>query len=772
MLLSDSESTQSFSFENPFAEAETRAGERDPVALAEAYSPFAGEDRIGSEVTASEAMLAEVLAELRDEHFDEALAALAEETESAVTDRFVGEGPSYEVERERFADLQLATVRYEAERFLGSLESGLQGLDLASFSDEQLEEKLDQFAPETGELTVAGEEFIGGLVRKARAAVKTVVSVAKKAGALVSPLLAPVLKKIKALIKPLLKRVLALAIGRLPAPLRPAARQLAQRFQLEGEGEAVGSGETVMSPANLSDSESLAQDFDEALAEAFVGERDEAWSGELEWAGEDEWSEGESAADGRQLERLAEARSALIDSLASGDEAQVAPAVENFVPALLGALRLGINLVGRPKVVNFLAGYLAKLIGKWVGPALAPQLSNAIVDTGLRLITLEAEEEGGSAGAGAGAVALASVVEDTVRRLAESEEYIFENEDLAELAVAEAFGGAVATHFPPHLVRPDLRQSAAIGGTFVRRRPRTPRSFSKYSRVPEIELTAQIADSIPTFGGGTLGAALRGAGISLPMRARIHLYQASPGTTVGAIMRADRAVSGGAGAFHPLTPAAAGVLLREPKLGTRTPSSFLRSPHRLAAGQRIYALQPLNQTAPARGAGRGVTARLAPSGVKLAFDPVRQRASLALYLSEATAQEIAQAVRAGRGHGALLKAVVDLFRQADGSGRGTAPLREDREEHEEFALGGAAARVGRGALLRRLRHWVIPALAVWARQNAQAFARAAADPASGVTLRLQIGPVTAPGPSGGGKRPAGGIAPAVGITILSGRHRP
>jgi hypothetical protein len=39
-----------------------------------------------------------------------------------------------------------------------------------------------------------------------------------------------VLKQLKKLVKPLLKRVLSMAIGRLPAPLQPAARKLAASF--------------------------------------------------------------------------------------------------------------------------------------------------------------------------------------------------------------------------------------------------------------------------------------------------------------------------------------------------------------------------------------------------------------------------------------------------------------------------------------------------------------------------------------------------------------
>ena len=56
-------------------------------------------------------------------------------------------------------------------------------------------------------------------------------------------------------------------------------------------------------------------------------------------------------------QRLAEARGRLIDALKSGDEEAVGPAIQQFIPALLGALRIGINLVGRSKVVGFLGAY-------------------------------------------------------------------------------------------------------------------------------------------------------------------------------------------------------------------------------------------------------------------------------------------------------------------------------------------------------------------------------------------------------------------------------
>src|SRR5204863_8796376 len=184
------------------------------------------------------------------------------------------------------------------------------------------------------------------------------------------------------------------------------------------------SGAAAVSPSNLGDPEPVAQRFDEALAEAMFGE----------WATHPEYEQLEGteaeAADGRELETLAEARRALLDQIRSAkDDEDLGPAVEQFVPAILGALRIGIRLVGRPRVVRFLAGYLAQLIRRWVGPNLSGPLSNAIVDTGLRLITLEAESPEASPGESAH-LALGGVIEDTVRRLAENEDYVFEDEEL------------------------------------------------------------------------------------------------------------------------------------------------------------------------------------------------------------------------------------------------------------------------------------------------------------------------------------------------------
>lgn len=776
---------------NPFAEAAPSSPQSEATAVgftpwSESATPFSEASALVPE-SQSEQQFADAFGELRDEGFDEAVANLAEETEQAVVDRFASEAPTAAAERERYADAQLAPVRFEAHQYLESLGRGLEGLDLASLAPEQLDEVLDRFDPQSGELTPAGEEFIGGLIRKAKSAVKFVANTAKKIGGKVlGTVIGPVLARLRGLINPLLRRVLSFAIGRLPAALQPVARKLAARFTSEvGEDEA--NDEAPVSPANLTDVEALTEGFDAALAEAIV-------TGSNEGVYETyEANDAETGIEGRELEQLATARGMLIDQLrTAGDEENLGPAIEQFVPALLGALRLGINLIGRPKVVNFLARYVGQLIARWVGPTLSSPLSNAIVDTGLRLVTLEGEA-GEARNGEAGPVALASVIEDTVRRLAESEDYVFEHEDLTQLATAEAFGQAVATHFPARMVRTDLQQAPSLGGTFVARRPRGIRTYRKYSRAPEVEITAQIADALPTFGGTTLGAALRAAGVSFPIRARLHIYQSAVGTTLARITRDDRAAAGNRSGqgyvvstnIHPLTPAAAGLLLREPRLGVAVPSRYLRSRRRIAVGQRFYALEASGESAaPALAAAitRQAAERTTPTRAWTVVNLRRSRITVGFYLSETDAQSIAAAVRQGRGATALLQALVTTYRAAAHGAHGHVRIvQEDHEDFDNFVeeIGRWAPRRFIGSLRKRLRAWVLPALADWIRNNGEAFARAAAHPDPGVTIRVRLtgvpgldmlGPNVAVGAISGALSALRG-KPAISIVVTPGRRR-
>jgi len=779
MTLDEQTTAGSSVLETPFMETINAAaptpgvGARGFSGSDEAVSPFVGEALRETSVSETEQLLAEALAELRDEAFNESIAFLAEETERAVDERFSDEAGVSQEDRERFGETYLSAVGFEAEQYLTSLETGLAGLDIASLTEEQLDQKLEQFNPSIGDLTPAGEEFIGGLIKKAKGAIKFVANAAKNVGKFAGKLLGPVLNKLKGLIRPLLRRVLSFAIGRLPAPLQSPARLVASKILSEDEDRFEAEDEDhegAAAPANLSDPETLAEEFDAALAEVFA-------SGGQVQSEEEDLADGDREMDGRQLERLAEARGRLIDALKSGDEEAVGPAIQQFVPALLGALRIGINLVGRSKVVGFLAGFLAKLVGKWVDPNLAKPLSNAIVDTGLRLLMLENEDEQSTAAGEAAPVALASVIEDAVRRFAEQEDYIFEHEQLVELAAAEAFSQAAATHFPPQYLRPDLRQATDLGGTFVARRPRAIRTYRKYSRVPEIEITPQIADSLPSFGGTTVGAALRANGVALPAKARMHIFQSAPGTTLSAIARSDSSLTAGRGytpttSFHPLTPTAAGVLLREPGLGVRTPPAYLRSTNHIAAGQRFYVLQPVGGNQAPEAAPRGARAaarRLTPGASRISLDRRRGRVTVRLFFSESEAQRIASRIRGGQGGAQLLQAIIQAYRGLDGSAA-TPVLREDEQVFEDLVPRARRPLARpRPALMRKLRAWILPALAKWVGQNAQQFVQAAAHPESGITVKIRVTGVPDLSPVAARKRNTAG-APAVAIAILPGRR--
>ncbi|EPE96646.1 hypothetical protein [Rhizobium grahamii] len=765
--------------ESPFAETVLEQSTPTPSAveqLSETVSPFAEAFADLQAQFEEHGDFEDILGELHDETFNEALAYLADETERDICERFAGETGQFQSERERYGEARLAEVRYEAEHYLDTLAEALANQDLGSLGEDRLSEVLDRFDPALSETTPAGEEFIGALVRKAKKVVKTVVNTAKKIGSLASPLLAPVLAKLRGLVQPLLRRVLSFAIGRLPAQLQSAARQLASRMKLEAELEEP---EATTSPANLIDVEALAEGFDAALAEAVFAPAAE----------DNEYGEIDEADHGNSLAALAEARGMLIDNLReAGEKDNLAPAIEQFVPALLGALRLGIRLVGRPKVVGFLAGYLSKLIGRWVEPRASGALSSAIADAGLKLMTLEAEDRSAQEAADreAAPVALATVVEDTIRRLAEHEEFVFDNEDLMQLAAAESFSQAIATHFPPRFVRADLQRAPTLDGTFLARRPRNLRAYRKFSRVPEVDVTSQLADEVPTFGGATLGSTLRAAGATLPMRARMHIYQAAPGTTLASIGRLDRTLGSIRGAlspasFHPLTPQAAGLLLREPKLGTSVSKAFLRTPNRIGAGQRFYVLQPADGMSALPVAGNpGTLQRLAPSRAWLAFNGRKGTALVGIYFSESEAQQTVSAIRKGNKTAALLRAIVDACGTIGLSLPSRLAEQERVEVHEEFA--GKMARLIppdlKHLFRRRLASWVLPAISNWTKANGETFARAAGHPDPGVTIRIRIeAPLFAQIPQA---IKSGGLAvllrgaratPSISISVTPGRRR-
>jgi hypothetical protein len=747
-----------FTPETPFAEttAEAASGEGPTaaqLAWTETSTPFSEtgplESGEGSELVA---LAEEVFESLQDEGFTEALDSLVGEVSEIVDQRMAGEtGSTYggplEGQRVTLAEAHLAPVVVAAEQYLDQLLEGVQNLDVGELGEDRLDEVLTRHDPLPGGLTPAGEEFLGALARKAR----SVVSAVRKAGVLVSPLLAPVLRRLRALVQPLLRRVLALAINRLPPEFREPARLLARRLGiLQAEAE---DAHEVAPPVAGATTQELGEAFDAAITEFMLAaqtgvEESETFS-YLDVPGE---------ATPNSAPAWSEARDAFVDKLAQAQPGEdLTPALEQFLPALLPVLRVALRLAGRPRVVSAIAGYLAPAIKGWVGPGLAAPLSRAIVDTGLRLATLESYEPQSEApGQPEHQLApqvLAATVEDTVRGLAGQDESVFEDEDLLGLALSESFEQAVAANFPPELVKSELQLAPTLGGSFVVRAGRTPYAYKKFTRIPEVEVTVPIGQAIRTFGGHTLAASLRARGLALPMRARVHVYEAMPGTTLMRLARheripgADQPHLHAHRQLHPLTPQAAGVLLREPALGVAQPEQYLQSRRRIAIGQRFYYLEPVGQVATAAPAAvlparTGHTWSRA-SGSAVRIDLRRSAVVVRLYFSEAHAQSISAAMARTRSHHPLLRALLRAYDDAavrlqrlDAGVVVAAPAHED-----EAYLGPPRARIAPAAMqpVRRvIDRWARPIIARWVRGHAPEFTRAVQDPRPGVTVILRL----------------------------------
>jgi hypothetical protein len=648
----------------------------------------------------------------------------------------------------------------EAETYVSMLAEVAGDATAGELTDRQVDGLLDRFevAPVPGTGSVAFEEFLRSLKRVAGRVVKGAVSLARKGIAAVGTVLpiGQILRRIGALVRPLLRRVLTAAIGRLPIALQPAARQLRKRLfgaeapaaKLDGEVELLGElaavleSDPVSGPAELAavpEVETMAEEFAASAARLLLAADElEADVVTQEAAVDTAGAE----AEGPTGEEIDAARFRLITELSRlQDGESAAPAIEQFLPAVLPVLRIGVRLAGRARVVGFLAGLLAKLLARFVGPQLSRPLSQAIVDAGLRLIALEAPT--GQEVALAGPTAVAAVVEDTAQRLAGLHPEVFEEPFRLEAEVIAAFEESVAHNVPPALLRADLAARETASGTAVwAMRPRV-HWYRKYTRVFDVTLTPQMAASLTTFGGVPLTAFLRATQpVTRPTKVRVHLYETFPGTYLSRIASLEGHVPGmrpdGWRRFHPLTVAAAGTLLGEPGLGRDVASRFLRDRATVTSGQRLYYLEFVS---PPAGPGRIVPG--VPSQMFLTVDarPGRNLLVAFVYLSEADAQAIAARARANNTM-AFAIALRAGFQAAVTSVRLAPRTRVTvLREAEDEAAAGLATAVGSkvvDTIVGKVVDALVRLASDYAKDRAAQFVKAADDPRPGVTVIITL----------------------------------
>jgi hypothetical protein len=719
---------------------ESYAFEAQPSTLeqpenAQPFTPFVSDYQgLEAPVSAEAQELRELLYQVYDQELDETLGQIAEEAWHVANERAAMFGETIG-SPEQFLQEWISPLRTQAETLIDNASEALATTDAASLTENQIDEIFARLEPQGTGLEMYFEDFLGGLVKKLKGFAKKAIDVAKK-GLSILPV-GILLKQVKRILPSLLKRVLKVALDRLPQAVRPAARQLAQRVfgsELEQDEDLVGASAGP-------DVSEIQQQFDLELASLLLATEPEQEELAAESSYEAEREDAPAVAD------LHEARARFVDELEKG----VAPqeALENFLPAVMAVMpivRTVLGIIGRDKLVNALAKPLAGFVGRYVDPGAAGQLSQAIVDTGLRLLSLEAPTT--TEVQQLAPDAIVSAVEDTVRRVGELDEATLEHPALFEAAVTQAFHEAAAENFPPQVLIPELRE-ASVNGTWVAMPlGRKRKYYKKYTRVFDVEITPQIADALKI--AGFLKDHLR---VTTPVKARVHVYQATFGTTYHRVARLEQGVSGlGKGMrharrlFHPLTVAAAGTLLNEPKLGRDVPPAPGRDRHRIPVGKRFYYLE-IAGARPVQPTGTTTAARAATgrsSEVNVTLDFPKDEFRVFAYLSEADAQDIATKLRKRD----LTAAIVAAKKLYD-AGLATA-LGGDIQRHvkilsedlpQEQLFGGLLGRLTnqiKEALAKKVSQWVAKAWAEYVQVRAAEFVTATEDPADGVTLVVTI----------------------------------
>jgi hypothetical protein len=702
---------------------------------------------------------ADLLEALRDEDFDDALANLVDEAAA----RHVAEQGSWSAqlsESEALGQLEgwVEPLAEAAERAIDRIAEGLEAARPETMSGTALEQLLAELAVMPPLEPEGFDHFLGGLLKKvttfAGNAVKAVGKAATAVGKVAAKLgLGPLLKKLGGLVRPLLKQVLKMAIGRLPAAVRPIATSLAAKM---GIREAEADGVTALSEAFDREATALLTAPDTAAVgewEAGGHEAFEAWA--ESWAGSptESWTR-ESPDPVGELDRARARLARQLTTLPPGSSG--GPEIQQFLPALLAIqplLKIGISFIGRDKVVKFLADRIAGLVKGLIGAEAAKLLVPAVVDVGMSAVGLEAppdHEAGHPPPAEAlSGEALASTVEGTVVRTLEllSPE-AFGDQLALESAVQTAFAEAAAAYLPDRLLRKDLpqRETAGEGGIWVLmpRRLR-PHRYRKFSQVYVVPVTRQMARAVRWSDGGTLESRLLDRGAPRwPVTAEVHLYEALPGTQLGHLTQDETTLDGerpDAVEYQPLTPDVAGLLLGEPALGrpVSRPATAMGAPvlgrARPQSGARYFRVRPVGPRGRQRALAGAHRRRLV-----VGLDLTQGRLRVVIRLSERQAQELLTKLQP-----ADPSATRDL----------AAVLATLRAQYTPLLTGALTQRLLRGAIVpdaaaagsvgERVTEAVTTALSAFLGEQAAALATAVKDPAAGVTVTVTFAGVTRAG---------------------------
>ena len=534
----------------------------------------------------------ELLTDLHDEEFDEAVVELVNEAEAFYKDRMPNDenNASYHGKVEQLLNHHFEPLIMEAETLLDSMAERAERTDFRSMQDDEIDRVFDDFVPRTENPVF--DFFLKRLRRKARRVAKKAVKMARKGIKKLDKVLpiSQTLKKIKALVKPLLKKVLKMAIGRLPTDVQPIARKLAKKYlNLEAEeyfaGEAADLYDEEIASINY---EIIQHELDATIAVSMTSEYElEPVQMLQEVASSYETYETDQPAAGSE-EDYDKIRERFVHEFSQLQEGEnPTPVIERFVPALIPVLKTGLKLIGRDRVVKFLSGYAAKLMGKFVGAKGAKMLARPVVSEGLRMIGLETPEQPDER---ISAEIVAYTIEDFVGRMAGYDQEALEDPEILQYLAQAEFEESVASYFPSPLLKQELQENSIGGGSWI-----PHKYYLKYNKTPKITLTAAMAKNIVTFSGRRLYDEVQ-IEPNQPVTTSVFLYKATRKTRLSRISKYDRSLGFNSWAkkywsqIHYLDKNAAGILFQNPSFGVNKSNKFVQSRHMIAVGQVFYVL--------------------------------------------------------------------------------------------------------------------------------------------------------------------------------------
>jgi hypothetical protein len=599
----------------------------------------------------------QLLSELNDDEFAENFYQLASELEDTWNSRITNEvamGNSFGA----FAAQQAS------EYFNPLIKASSHAIDAASdyFSrrkDQLSESEIDEFFEtiETTGLSPAQDQFLGSVLKKVKSVVKKGVQAVGK--------ILPVniiLNRIKGLVRPLLDRVLKFAVGKLPKNLQPYATTLASKFL---KLETSSSDYDNENPFGMeTEVDAVQTELDNSIANlVFASNEIDVDNLVMDYESNQESNRDASVQDVPPIHVARERFVNELRSLQPGESP--APVIERFLPAAIIALRplikSGIAVVGRQRVINFLAGILAKLIARYVPENVSKPLAASIIDTGMKAIGFETYESDRSDVA---YEALANTIEETVQNMGELSEEAFDDNETLTMNLMEAFEAAAANNFPPQYLREDLRVGKK-GGVWVMKPRKGPRHlYKKYSRVFNVTIDPAATKSILIYRNLPLLNFLRdklGLDINKPVQAKVHLYEAIVGTKLSQIGKHESLPGLSASHPHswiqllPLTTQAASMLLNDPALGKDVAKEVGAKRTRITAGQRFYYLEIDGAKLRLNFAKAGKPVR--SGDVRGVINFVKSEISLNYYFSEEESKSIASKLNQNDflGTAALLK---------------------------------------------------------------------------------------------------------------------